>query len=172
MLQLIRNTTLVVTPILFFYDRNLPIEYLLSADNRFFLFYWFFIPMLIWFLYENRIHISVSNRSEHDGNKNSICEENISSPKKKSIFNEVKSTLSEVWEETASNHSGKYFAYFYILQIVLTIILFFIIGMPLSFIFGWESGAFYIIIILVSAGLGNISAEEIVKKIKKSNDNR
>lgn len=167
MLQLIRNTTLVVTPILFFYDRNLPIEYLFSANNRFFLFYWLFIPMLIWFLYEKKIHISISNRNDYEPNKNSHSEENFASPKKKSTFNEVKSIIAESWEESAPNHTGRYFGYWYILQIFLTIIFFFIIGVPLISIFGWDTTAFYVITLIVSAGLGGISADEIVKKIKK-----
>ena len=170
MLQLIRNTTLVVTPILFFYDRNLPIEYLFSPDNRFFLFYWLFVPMLIWFFYEKKIHISISNRNDNDSNISSHSEENISLPKKKSRFNEVKSILAESWKESAPNHSGTYFVYWYILQILLTIIFFFIIGMPLYFIFGWDSLAFYIITILISAGLGSLSADEIVKKVKSNSD--
>ena len=69
MLQLIRNTTLVVTPILFFYDRNLPIEYLFSVDNRFFLFYWLFIPMLIWFFFDNKITVSISSRNKNNSIK-------------------------------------------------------------------------------------------------------
>ncbi|MDB3951801.1 hypothetical protein N9424_02330 [Gammaproteobacteria bacterium] len=69
MLKLIRNTTLVVTPILFFYDRNLPIEYLFSVDNRFFLFYWLFIPMLIWFFFDNKITVSISGRNKNNSIK-------------------------------------------------------------------------------------------------------
>jgi hypothetical protein len=167
MLQTIRTTTLIVTPILFFYERNLPIEYLFSVDNRFFLFYWLFVPMLIWFLYEKKIHVSVSNRNDNDENLNSYSKENIKSSKDNSTFNKIKLELAEVWEESAINHSGKYSFYFHILGTVLAIIFLIIIGPSLYAIFGWDSAAFHIITILISMGLGGMFADEIVKKIKK-----
>ena len=105
MLQLVRNTTLVVTPILFFYDRNLPIEYLFSADNRFFLFYWLFIPMLIWFLYEKKIHISISNRNDYEPNKNS--EEQVIKNSNNDVQSENFGTKMENYAKRLDDSSDK-----------------------------------------------------------------
>ena len=52
-LIVLRTTTFVVALIGFYYQRNLPFDYLISADNtRWFIAYWLFIPMLIWFVVE------------------------------------------------------------------------------------------------------------------------
>ena len=171
MLQLVRNTTLVVTPILFFYDRNLPIEYLFSADNRFFIFYWLFIPMLIWFMYEKKIHISISNRKDGNSQQSDKSVENNILPKKKSVFAETLKEFSKGWRDSEVKHSGMNYVYYYILTIILAIIFFFVIGISLNLLFEWDGSAFWIIIFVVSAFLGGTLADKIVKKVKGSSDN-
>ena len=63
-LKLVRNIVLAVTPILFLYDRHLPFTYLFSPDNKFFIFYWLFIPMLIWFISDKNKSVKKENNKK------------------------------------------------------------------------------------------------------------
>ena len=52
-LSVLRGVVLVVAPIGFFYQRDLPFTYLVSVDNTtWFIAYWLFIPMVIWYAIE------------------------------------------------------------------------------------------------------------------------
>ena len=49
----IRGVVLVVAPIGFFFQRDLPFAYLVSVDNTtWFIAYWLFLPMAIWYAIE------------------------------------------------------------------------------------------------------------------------
>ena len=52
-LSVLRGVVLVVAPIGFFYQRDLPFTYLVSVDNTtWFIAYWLFLPMAIWYAVE------------------------------------------------------------------------------------------------------------------------
>jgi len=52
-LSVLRGVVLVVAPIGFFYQRDLPFTYLVSVDNTtWFIAYWLFLPMAIWYAIE------------------------------------------------------------------------------------------------------------------------
>ena len=66
-LIVLRTVTFVLASTGFFFQRNLPFDYLISVDNtQFFIAYWLFTPMLIWFVVEK-----IGQENEKDGSPTS-----------------------------------------------------------------------------------------------------
>lgn len=65
-LNVLRSAVLIVAPIGFLYQRDLPFTYLVSVDNTtWFIAYWLFIPMVIWYAIEKYEEDSPSSISSN-----------------------------------------------------------------------------------------------------------
>jgi len=114
-LNILRGAVLVVAPIGFFYQRDLPFTYLVSVDNTTWFFaYWLFIPMVIWYAIEkygedSQSGISSSNnRDEIDERGKKKIQEREYSLQKEREFIKEEVAKSRGYDSELQNQQIKY----------------------------------------------------------------
>ena len=120
-LNILRGGVLVVAPIGFFFQRDLPFTYLFSVNNTtWFLAYWLFIPMAIWFtietlekLEENTVNLK-SNSIKREGRELAVQRErefikkSVASSKADSKEEQRKKNLRAVtWQDKSTSIGRK-----------------------------------------------------------------